>query len=71
MTGLIDFQKESERLENQITKLQVEGERLEKQLANQSFVERAPAEKVAELRARAAEIETQTNALKQNLEALK
>ncbi|MDQ6786064.1 MAG: valine--tRNA ligase [Acidobacteriota bacterium] len=71
LTGLIDFQKESERLENQITKLQVEGERLEKQLANQSFVERAPAEKVAELRARAAEIETQTNALKQNLEALK
>ncbi len=71
LEGLIDFQKETERLENQINKLNVEGERLQNQLANQSFVEKAPAEKVEGLRARLAEIETQTKALKQNLEALK
>jgi valyl-tRNA synthetase len=71
LEGLIDFSKETERLENQITKLQVEGERLESQLSNQSFVERAPAEKVADLRARLGEIQVQTKALKQNLEALK
>ncbi len=71
LEGLIDFDKERMRLENQLTKLSTENERLEKQLGNQSFVERAPQEKVQEIRDRVAEIETQTSALKQNLEALK
>jgi len=71
LEGLIDFAKESERLENQLTKLNTEGERLKNQLANSNFVERAPAEKVREIRERVAEIETQTKALKQNLEALR
>ena len=71
LEGLIDFDKETERLENQINKLNIEGERLEKQLSNQNFVEKAPAEKVQDLRGRAAEIQMQTNALNQNLEALK
>jgi valyl-tRNA synthetase len=71
LEGLIDFAKESERLENQSNKLNAEGERLKNQLANQGFVEKAPPEKVAGLQARVAEIEQQTNALKQNLEALK
>ncbi len=71
LEGLIDFQKETERLENQINKLSTEGERLQNQLANQSFVEKAPVEKVEILRARLAEIEMQTKTLKQNLEALK
>ena len=71
LEGLIDFDKERTRLENQLTKLSTENERLEKQLGNQSFVERAPQEKVQEIRDRVAEIETQTSALKQNLEALK
>ncbi len=71
LEGLIDFAKESERLENQSNKLNAEGERLKNQLAKQGFVEKAPPEKVAELRARVAEIEQQTNSLKQNLEALK
>jgi valyl-tRNA synthetase len=71
LEGLIDFQKESERLAAQIEKLSAENERLEKQLANENFVERAPAEKVEEIRARVAEIQTQSKALTQNLEALK
>jgi valyl-tRNA synthetase len=71
LEGLIDFQKETERLENQLNKLETENERLQKQLSNQNFVERAPAEKVREIRDRVAEIETQTKTLRQNLEALK
>ncbi len=71
LEGLIDFDKERERLENQLNKLNQENERLQKQLSNQNFVERAPAEKVQEIRQRVAEIETQTSALNQNLEALK
>ncbi|MGI9056295.1 MAG: valine--tRNA ligase [Pyrinomonadaceae bacterium] len=71
LEGLIDFDKERERLENQLNKLSTENERLENQLKNQNFVERAPAEKVQEIRDRVAEIETQTSALNQNLEALK
>jgi len=70
LEGLIDFEKERERLENQLSKLQAEGERLTKQLANQNFVEKAPLEKVREIRERVSEIEQQTQALQQNLEAL-
>jgi valyl-tRNA synthetase len=70
LEGLIDFDKERERLENQLNKLKTENERLENQLSNANFVERAPAEKVREIRDRVAEIETQANTLKQNLDAL-
>ncbi len=71
LEGLIDFDEERERLENQINKLTTEEERLNKQLSNSNFVEKAPAEKVRELRDRVAEIEAQTNTLNENLEALK
>ena len=51
-------------------KLQKEGAKLEAQLGNQDFVERAPAEKVEGLRARLADIAQRTAALDQMLEAL-
>jgi valyl-tRNA synthetase len=70
LEGLIDFEKERARVENQLEKLSVENERLAKQLSNQGFVERAPQEKVEEIRARVTEIEQQTKTLQQNLEAL-
>ena len=70
LEGLIDFDKERERLGNQLEKLEVEAERLNGQLSNANFVERAPAEKVQELRDRQTEIEQQTSALRQNIEAL-
>lgn len=70
LEGLIDFDKERERLENQLNKLTTEKERLDKQLSNQNFVERAPQEKVQEIRDRVVEIEAQTGTLKQNLAAL-
>jgi valyl-tRNA synthetase len=71
LEGLIDFEKEIERLENQLNKLETENERLQKQLSNRNFIERAPVEKVQEIRDRVAEIETQAATLRQNLEALK
>ena len=71
LEGLIDFDKERERLENQSGKLIQENERLQKQLSNRNFVEKAPAEKVGEIRERVVEIETQINALNENINALK
>ncbi len=71
LEGLIDFEKERERLEAQINNLSSENEKLNKQLSNENFVQKAPAEKVESLRERVTEIETQLNALNQNLEALK
>ena len=70
LEGLIDFEKEIARLENQLGKLKKENEQLNKQLSNANFVERAPAEKVQEIRDRVAEIGLQTKTLTRNLEAL-
>jgi valyl-tRNA synthetase len=71
LEGLIDFDKERVRLENQVAKLELEGSRLSGQLSNEGFVAKAPPEKVVELRERLIEIGSQTNALNLNLEALK
>jgi valyl-tRNA synthetase len=68
LEGLIDFAQERERLSKEQTKLQSESEKLEKQLSNKQFVERAPAEKVEELRQRVADIAQRLKALEQNLE---
>jgi valyl-tRNA synthetase len=70
LEGLIDFAQERERLLREKEKLQQEREKLDAQLGNQDFVQRAPAEKVAGLRARLAEIAQQTAALDQMVEAL-
>ena len=70
LEGLIDFAVERERLRKEQEKLRREAEKLEAQLANQNFVERAPAEKVEELRQRLADIAQRTSALQQSLEAL-
>ncbi len=70
LEGLIDFDKERERLANQIAKLTEEKTRLDGQLSNANFVERAPAEKVQELRDRQAELDNQIATLNNNLEAL-
>ena len=70
LEGLIDFEKERARLSGQIEKLDIELQRLNGQLSNANFVEKAPAEKVQELRDRKAEIEQQITTLKQNLDAL-
>jgi valyl-tRNA synthetase len=71
LEGLIDFEKEISRLENQVSKLETEQQRLNGQLSNANFVERAPVEKVQEIRDRVAEIDAQVITLKQNLETLR
>lgn len=70
LEGLIDFDKERERLQNQITKLDTELQRLNGQLSNANFVEKAPVEKVEALRERKEVIEVQTNTLRLNLGTL-
>jgi len=70
LEGLIDFAQERARITREIEKSEKELQKLEAQLANPQFVERAPAEKVEELRQRAADIRQRTVALKQMLEAL-
>jgi valyl-tRNA synthetase len=70
LEGLIDFEKERARLQGQIEKLDVELQRLNGQLSNKNFVEKAPAEKVQELRERLAELEKQTVTLNANLASL-
>src|ERR1043166_1423877 len=71
LEGLIDFAQERARITREQEKLEKERQKLEAQLANPQVVERAPAEKVEELRARAADIARRVGALGQMLEALR
>jgi valyl-tRNA synthetase len=71
LEGLIDFAQERERLLREKEKLQKEATKLEAQLGNSDFVERAPAEKVAELRARLTDIAQRVTALDEMVEALR
>jgi valyl-tRNA synthetase len=70
LAGLIDFAQESLRLQKEKDKLQSEAVKLEGQLANPQFTERAPAEKVAELRERIADIAQRTVQLDQTIRNL-
>ncbi len=70
LEGLIDFDKERERLTNQIAKLTEEKTRLDAQLSNQNFVEKAPAEKVGSLRSRSEELDGQIRTVTNNLDSL-
>jgi valyl-tRNA synthetase len=70
LEGLIDFAQERQRLSKEQEKLAVESSRLEAQLANPQFAERAPAEKVAELRARISDIAQRTSQLQQTIDNL-
>ncbi len=70
LEGLIDFAQEQKRLTKEKDKLAVEASRLEAQLQNPQFIERAPAEKVDEIRARIADISQRTAQLDQTIENL-
>ena len=70
LEGLIDFAQERSRLAREKEKLQKEAAKLNAQLLNADFVERAPADKVDELRSRIADIGQRSSALEQMLEAL-
>jgi valyl-tRNA synthetase len=70
LEGLIDFAQERERLLREKDKLQKEATKLEGQLGNADFVQRAPAEKVAELQERLTDIGQRIVALDEMVEAL-
>jgi valyl-tRNA synthetase len=70
LEGLIDFAQERARITREREKQEKELQKAEGQLSNPQFVERAPAEKVEELRRRAAEAAGRIEALGEMLEAL-
>ena len=70
LEGLIDFAQERARITRELEKVVKELEKVEAQLANPQFVGRAPADKVEELRQRAAELRQRIGAFEQMLEAL-
>jgi valyl-tRNA synthetase len=70
LEGLIDFEQERQRLRREQDKLQTEATKLEAQLGNPGFVERAPVERVSELRERIADIAQRTSQLQQTVENL-
>ncbi len=70
LEGLIDFDQERRRLQREQEKLHAETAKLEAQLGNPNFVERAPVERVNEVRARIAEIAQQSSQLQQTVENL-
>ncbi len=70
LEGLIDFAQERGRRERQRAKLQEELERLARQLTDPKFIDRAPAEKVVEIRNRRDEVSLQIATIDRQLEAL-
>jgi len=70
LEGLIDFEQERRRLQREQEKLQAEATKLEAQLGNPNFVERAPEERVNEVRDRIAAIAQQSSQLQQTVENL-
>jgi valyl-tRNA synthetase len=70
LEGLIDFEQERRRLAKEQDKLTAEASKLEAQLANPQFTERAPAEKVAEIRERLSDIAQRTAQLDQTIRNL-
>jgi valyl-tRNA synthetase len=67
LAGLIDFEQERQRLSKEKEKLAAEAAKLEAQIANPQFAERAPAEKVDEVRARIADIGQRLTQLDQTI----
>jgi len=67
LEGLIDLEAERKRLEDRVAKERAFLASIEKKLANEKFVERAPAEVVERERARADEVRATLTALEKNL----
>src|SRR2546421_7299408 len=69
LEGLIDFEQERARVGREREKLEKELGKVEAQLRNPQFVERAPAEKVEELRARESDLRGRRGELPPNIRA--
>ncbi len=71
LEGLINFDEEIARQNKKIEKLDKERMSLDGRLKNKNFVEKAPKELIEETKARADELNTQINAIKELIETLK
>ncbi|HEV2833807.1 MAG TPA: valine--tRNA ligase [Pyrinomonadaceae bacterium] len=70
LAGLIDFDDETKRLKRKKEKLESEATKLQSQLANPDFAQRAPAEKVQQTQSRINEVQLHIKALDQLIENL-
>jgi valyl-tRNA synthetase len=70
LAGLIDFEKERERLEKELTRLKGEKDSLEKRLSNEDFIKRAAPDVVSATQSRASEIDGQLLRLRAMVDAL-
>jgi valyl-tRNA synthetase len=70
LAGLIDFAEETNRLKRKREKLENEATKLQTQLANPDFAQRAPAEKVEQTQSRISEVQLHLRTLDQLIENL-
>lgn len=70
LEGLIDLDKERERLKKELSKIESEAEKLQVRLSNPNFVERAQPEVVEQTRTRLADLQVQRETIKKTLENL-
>ncbi|MEW6729868.1 MAG: valine--tRNA ligase [Acidobacteriota bacterium] len=70
LEGLIDLEKERERLKKELSKIEAELEKLNERLSNPNFVERAQPEVVEQARLRLTDLTTQRITIGQTLEGL-
>ncbi len=70
LEGVIDLEKEKDRLQKQLKKVNVQVERTKKQLDNENFITRAPIEVVKQKRQLLADFETEQEKLETNLKML-
>jgi valyl-tRNA synthetase len=71
LEGVIDFAKESERLEKEINKLDVELAKVTKKLENEAFLSKAPANVVADVKEKHAGLAEKKQKVQANLEKIK
>jgi valyl-tRNA synthetase len=70
LAGLIDFAEETNRLQRKREKLESEATKLQAQLANPDFAQRAPADKVQQTQNRIGEVQLHLKTLDQLIENL-
>jgi valyl-tRNA synthetase len=66
--GLVDFEKEKQRLEKELKKIRAEIEKIEQRLGNEAFVEKAPKDVVKESKSRLKELQDRNQRIGENLE---
>jgi valyl-tRNA synthetase len=66
--GLVDFAKEKQRLEKELTKIKAEIEKIENRLGNDAFMEKAPQAVVEEAKSRLQELQDRSRRIGENLE---